>query len=89
MTNNNLQDEQFEAWFTKEDKFSLATAATKSVARQAWQAALASAEQAEPVAFLVDGRIEQGLFFDKQSAEIMAEANCGTVIPLVAQPSKN
>jgi hypothetical protein len=31
----------------------------------------------EPKAYLVDGRIEQGLFFDKTSAISMANANCG------------
>lgn len=34
-------------------------------------------------AYLVDGRVEQGLFFDKESAEKMAEVNCGTVVELV------
>lgn len=37
----------------------------------------------EVVAWLVDGRIEQGLTFDKMAATIMADANCGTVRPLV------
>lgn len=31
----------------------------------------------EAKAYLVDGRIEQGLFFDKTSAISMANANCG------------
>lgn len=31
----------------------------------------------EPKAYLVDGRIEQGMFFDKTSAISMANANCG------------
>jgi hypothetical protein len=35
-----------------------------------------------PVGYLVDGRVEQGLFFDKASADAMAEVNCGTVVPL-------
>lgn len=42
----------------------------------------AQRSNAEPVAWLVDGRIEQGLFFDKQAAEVMADANCGVVVPL-------
>lgn len=40
-------------------------------------------EQSGVVAWLVDGRLEQGLFFDKASAEIMSDMNCGTVRPLV------
>jgi hypothetical protein len=40
-------------------------------------------KQGEVVAWLVDGRLEQGLFFDKASAEIMSDMNCGTVRPLV------
>lgn len=38
-------------------------------------------------AYMVDGRVEQGLFFDKDAAENMALANCGTVIPLIASPA--
>lgn len=37
------------------------------------------------LAYLVDGNIEQGLFFDKDAADTMALANAGTVVPLVAQ----
>ena len=37
------------------------------------------------LAYLVDGRVEQGLFFDKESADTMAFANAGSVVPLVAQ----
>lgn len=37
----------------------------------------------QPVAWFVDGRVEQGLFFNRDSAEAMAEANCGIVKPLV------
>jgi hypothetical protein len=40
----------------------------------------------EAIAFLVDGRIEQGLFFDRKSAENMAEANCGNVKDLFTAP---
>jgi hypothetical protein len=36
----------------------------------------------EPVAYLIDGRVEQGLSFDRAAAETMAAANCGTVVPL-------
>jgi len=38
---------------------------------------------APAVAYMVDGNVEQGLFFDKTAAENMAFANCGTVRPLV------
>jgi hypothetical protein len=36
----------------------------------------------DTVAYLVDGNIEQGLFFDKTAAETMAFMNCGVVKPL-------
>lgn len=52
-------------------------------------AAQPSAERAV-VAYLVDGRIEQGLTFEREAAETMAEANCGNVVPLcrcTCQPS--
>ncbi|GEM_PF-5837653 len=35
------------------------------------------------VAYMIDGRVEQGLTFDKAAAESMANMNCGTVRPLV------
>jgi hypothetical protein len=34
------------------------------------------------VAYLIDGRMEQGIAFDRKDAEVMADANCGTVVPL-------
>ena len=37
---------------------------------------------APAVAYMVDGRVEQGLTFDKAAAETMALANAGTVRPL-------
>lgn len=46
-------------------------------------AAAPAAPAPEPVAYLVDGRIEQGLSFDKSAADVMAFANCGTVVPLI------
>lgn len=45
----------------------------------------------QPIAYLVDGRIEQGLTFDRAAAETMAYANCGDVVPLcrcTCQPDK-
>lgn len=45
-----------------------------------------NAPHSEPRAYLVDGNVEQGLFFDRPSAEIMAEANCGTVMDLYTEP---
>lgn len=39
-----------------------------------------------PVAWMVAGRLEQGLSFDKRAAETMAFANCGEVVPLYAAP---
>lgn len=41
---------------------------------------------AQAVAYLVDGRQEQGLFFDKEAAEVMADANCGNVVDLFPAP---
>lgn len=35
-----------------------------------------------PAAYMVDGRLEQGLFFDKAAAENMAAMNAGDVVPL-------
>jgi hypothetical protein len=46
------------------------------------------ADSGEAVAYLVDGRLEQGLLFDKESATNMAEANCGEVKPLFTSPQK-
>jgi hypothetical protein len=45
-------------------------------------AALSQTAGVEVVAYLIDGRVEQGLAFDKQAAEDMAFANAGTVVPL-------
>jgi hypothetical protein len=41
----------------------------------------------EPVAYLIDGRVEQGLSFDKEAADNMAMANAGTVRPLYTHPA--
>ncbi len=45
--------------------------------------ALAITPAAPAVAYMVDGRVERGLTFDKAAAETMALANGGTVRPLV------
>lgn len=42
-----------------------------------------SSEVLKPVAFLVNGRMEQGLTFEKEAADNMAMATAGTVVPLV------
>lgn len=42
----------------------------------------------EPAGYMVDGRIEQGLFFDKTSAEAMAAMNAGDVVPLFRSPAQ-
>lgn len=47
---------------------------------------LATAVTENPVAWMVAGRLEQGLSFDKRAAETMAFANCGEVVPLYASP---
>jgi hypothetical protein len=44
--------------------------------------------QLEVAAYMVDGRTEQGLFFDKPSAENMAFTNAGTVVPLYRAPQQ-
>jgi hypothetical protein len=45
-------------------------------------ATVASKDAVQPVAYIINGRIEQGLSFDKSAAETMADMNCGTVVPL-------
>lgn len=40
-----------------------------------------------PAAYMVDGRIEQGLFFDRAAAETMAAMNAGEVVPLFRSPA--
>ena len=40
----------------------------------------------EPVAWMVTGRVEQGLTFDREAADNMAQANGGEVVPLYAAP---
>lgn len=39
-------------------------------------------------AYMVDGRIEQGLFFDRAAAETMAAMNAGEVVPLFRSPAQ-
>ena len=39
-------------------------------------------------AYMVDGRIEQGLFFDRTAAERMAAMNAGEVVPLFRSPAQ-
>ncbi|MDC7800251.1 hypothetical protein PQS91_10370 [Stenotrophomonas geniculata] len=41
-----------------------------------------------PAAYMVDGRIEQGLFFDRAAAETMAAMNAGEVVPLFRSPAQ-
>lgn len=52
------------------------------------QSKISQKEQQEAVAYMVDARTEQGLFFDKESAEIMAEITCNEVKPLYTSPHK-
>lgn len=39
-------------------------------------------------AYMVDGRIEQGLFFDRNAADNMAAMNAGEVVPLFRSPAQ-
>lgn len=39
-------------------------------------------------AYMVDGRVEQGLFFDRAAAETMAAMNAGEVVPLFRSPAQ-
>lgn len=41
-----------------------------------------------PAAYMVDGRIEQGLFFDRTAAGAMATMNAGDVVPLFRSPAQ-
>lgn len=47
-----------------------------------WLPYVAPAAGAQAVAYMVDGRVEKGLTFDKAAAETMAFANAGSVRPL-------
>jgi|GEM_PF-1654776 len=41
-----------------------------------------------PVAYMVDGRVEQGLFFDRTAAENMAAMNAGEAVPLFRESAQ-
>lgn len=61
------------------DQHNLPDAKQKLEALDEAISALSAKAQGQTVAYLVDGRVEKGLTFDKAAAETMALANCGSV----------